>query len=128
MDMLGDAPLIAIIPAADLARAKAFYTDTLGLKLTEEKPQELTFQCGSTEFGVYETPSGGQAAHTLASFKVADLDSEMEALRSRGITFEDYDFPGLKTVNGIAEADGIRAAWFKDSEGNILCVNERTTM
>ncbi|MEU9073751.1 VOC family protein [Kitasatospora sp. NPDC004745] len=127
MDMLGDAPLIAIIPAADLARAKAFYTDTLGLKLTEENPHELVFQCGGTEVGLYETPSAGQAAHTLASFKVADLDAEMEALRSRGVTFEDYDFPGLKTVNGVADDDGMRAAWFKDSEGNILCVNERTT-
>lgn len=124
--MLGDAPLVAIIPAADLARAKAFYTDTLGLKLTEEGAHEVTFQCGGTEFGIYETPSGGQAAHTLASFKVTDLDAEMATLRSRGITFEEYDFPGLKTVNGVAEDDDMRAAWFKDSEGNILCVNERT--
>ncbi|WP_031068676.1 VOC family protein [Streptomyces sp. NRRL WC-3742] len=123
--MLGDAPLVAIIPATDLARAKAFYTDTLGLKLTEESTHEVTFRCGGTEFGIYETPSGGQAAHTLASFKVTDLDAEMAALRSRGITFEEYDFPGLKTVNGVAEADDMRAAWFKDSEGNILCVNER---
>ncbi|MBP0449259.1 MULTISPECIES: VOC family protein [unclassified Kitasatospora] len=127
MAMLGDAPLVAIIPAADIARAKRFYTDTLGLKLSEETAQDLTFECGGTEFGLYETPSAGQAAHTLASFKVADLDAEMAALRGRGVTFEEYDFPGLKTVNGVAEAEGMRAAWFKDSEGNILCVNERTT-
>lgn len=124
--MLGDAPLVSIIPATDLARAKSFYTDTLGLKLTEENPRELGFECGGTEFGIYETPSGGQAAHTLASFKVTDLDAEMAALRGRGVTFEDYDFPGLKTVDGVAEDDGMRAAWFKDSEGNILCLNERT--
>ncbi|MER6300782.1 VOC family protein [Kitasatospora sp. NPDC001539] len=123
--MLGDGPLQAVIPAADLARAKAFYTDTLGLKLTAETEEELTCDCGGTEFTIYHTPSGGQAAHTLASFKVADLDREMTALRERGITFEEYDFPGLKTVNGVAENDDMRAAWFKDSEGNILCVAQR---
>ncbi|MFE2724860.1 VOC family protein [Kitasatospora sp. NPDC059327] len=126
MAMLGDAPLVAIIPAADLARAKRFYTDTLGLKLTDENPQEVSFECGGTEFGIYETPSAGQAAHTLASFKVTDLDGEMATLRDRGVTFEEYDLPGLKTVNGVVEAEGMRAAWFKDSEGNIICVNERT--
>ncbi|MEU9044255.1 MULTISPECIES: VOC family protein [unclassified Kitasatospora] len=124
--MLGDAQVLAMIPAADLARARAFYTDTLGLKLVEETPEDLTFESGGTRFGMYETPSGGQAAHTLASFKVADLDGEVSALRARGITFEEYDFPGLKTVDGIAEgSDGLRAAWFKDSEGNVLCVAER---
>ncbi|MFJ3218724.1 VOC family protein [Kitasatospora sp. NPDC086801] len=120
--MLGDAPLQAVIPAADLARARSFYTDTLGLKLTEETDEELVCDCGGTQFMIYHTPSGGQAAHTLASFKVADLDGEMSALRDRGITFEEYDFPGLKTVNGVAERDDLRAAWFKDSEGNILCL------
>ncbi|MFJ7244772.1 VOC family protein [Kitasatospora sp. NPDC098652] len=123
--MLGDGPLQAVIPATDLARAKAFYTDTLGLKVVEEHEEELTGECGATQFTIYHTPSGGQAAHTLASFKVADLDGEMTALREHGITFEEYDFPGLKTVNGVAEGDGMRAAWFKDSEGNILCVSQR---
>ncbi|MFD5462018.1 VOC family protein [Kitasatospora sp. NPDC127059] len=123
--MLGDGPLQAVIPATDLARAKAFYTDTLGLKLVAEGEEELTCECGATQFTVYRTPSGGQAAHTLASFKVADLDGEMSALGERGITFEEYDFPGLKTVNGVAEGEGMRAAWFKDSEGNILCLAQR---
>ncbi|MEV0190186.1 VOC family protein [Kitasatospora purpeofusca] len=124
--MLGDAPLVAIIPAADVARAKAFYTDTLGLKLTDAGPHgDLTFECGGSEFGIYETPSGGQAAHTLASFKVSDLDAEMAGLRGKGVVFEEYDMPGLKTVDGVVEDDGMRAAWFRDSEGNILCLNER---
>ncbi|MFI6154978.1 VOC family protein [Kitasatospora sp. NPDC051170] len=124
--MLGDAPVLAMIPATNLARAKTFYTDTLGLKLVDETDEDVTFESGGIQFGMYETPSGGQAAHTLASFKVADLDAEMAALRGRGITFEDYDFPGLKTENGVATgSNGLRAAWFKDSEGNILCVAER---
>ncbi|MGW4893677.1 VOC family protein [Kitasatospora sp. NPDC004240] len=124
--MLSDAPLYAVIPATDLARAKAFYQDTLGLKVVEENPEELSFECGGTRFGIYETPSGGQAAHTLASFKVADLDAEMSALRSHGVTFEDYDLPGLKTVDGVVESENMRGAWFKDSEGNILCVLQVT--
>ncbi|MFE7593688.1 VOC family protein [Kitasatospora sp. NPDC057512] len=123
--MLGDAPLQAVIPATDLARAKAFYTDTLGLKLAEEGEEEFVCDCGGTQFTVYRTPSGGQAAHTLASFKVTDLDGEMAGLRDRGITFEEYDFPGLQTVDGVAEGEGMRAAWFKDSEGNIVCVSQR---
>ncbi|MEV7026297.1 VOC family protein [Kitasatospora sp. NPDC093558] len=124
--MLGDGPLQAVIPATDLGRAKAFYTDVLGLKLTREDEEQLFCECGGTEFSIYHTPSGGQAAHTLASFKVADLDGEMAALRERGVTFEEYDFPGLKTVDGVAERDDLRAAWFKDSEGNILCLAQRT--
>lgn len=124
--MLGDGPLQAVIPATDLDRAKAFYTDVLGLKLAREDEEQLTCECGSTEFTIYRTPSGGQAAHTLASFKVADLDGEMNTLRERGVAFEDYDFPGLKTVDGVAESGDMRAAWFKDSEGNILCVAQRT--
>ncbi|MFJ9695936.1 VOC family protein [Kitasatospora sp. NPDC101183] len=124
--MLGDAPVLAMIPATDLARAKAFYSDTLGLKLVDETAEDVTFESGGTRFGMYETPSGGQAAHTLASFKVGDLDAEMAALRDRGVTFEEYEFPGLTTKGGVAVgSDGLRAAWFKDCEGNILCLAER---
>ncbi|WP_431682585.1 VOC family protein [Kitasatospora sp. KL5] len=126
MDMLADAPLLPVIPVADLERAKAFYRDTLGLALVDENPAEVTFECGGTRFGMYETPYGGQASHTLASWKVSSLDAEMKALRDRGVTFEDYDLPDLKTVDGVAEAEGMRAAWFKDTEGNILCVTEQT--
>ncbi|WP_345697225.1 VOC family protein [Kitasatospora terrestris] len=122
--MLADAPLLAVIPVADIERAKRFYRDTLGLTLTRENGPDVGFSCGGTEFGMYETPYGGQAQHTLASWKVDDLDTEMAELRRRGVVFEEYDLPDLKTLDGVAEADGMRAAWFKDTEGNILCVNE----
>jgi len=122
--MLADAPLFAIIPVKDIARAKAFYRDTLGLVISQERGGDVLFTCGGTEFALYETPYGGQAEHTLASWKVADLDAEMTELRGRGIVFEEYDLPGLKTLDGVAEVDGLRGAWFKDSEGNVLCVNE----
>ena len=122
--MLGDAPLCAVIPVTDLGRAKGYYGKTLGLELVAEGA-DVTFRSGGCEFSLYETPYGGQAGHTLASWKVADLDAEMTELRSRGVVFEEYDQPGLKTLNGVAEADGMRAAWFKDPDGNVLCVNER---
>ncbi|MFI8292199.1 VOC family protein [Streptomyces sp. ms191] len=122
--MLSESPIVAIIPVSDLARAKRFYTDTLGLTMTRESDEDTRFDCGGTTIGLYETPHGGQAAHTLASWKVGDLDAEMSALRSKGVTFEEYDLPGIKTVDGVVESDTMRGAWFKDSEGNILCVTE----
>ncbi|MEV4561233.1 VOC family protein [Kitasatospora sp. NPDC049285] len=124
MAMLAEATLFAVIPASDLDRAKRFYRDTLGLTLAVDRPEFVSFRSGDGEFQLYETPHGGKAEHTLASWKVSDLDAEMAELRGRGVVFEDYDFPGLKTVDGVAEDDGMRAAWFKDSEGNVLCVNE----
>ncbi|MFG2867130.1 VOC family protein [Streptomyces sp. NPDC048338] len=122
--MLSESPIVAIIPVSDLARAKRFYTDTLGLTMTKESEEDTRFDCGGTTIGLYETPHGGQAAHTLASWKVGDLDAEMSTLRSKGVTFEEYDLPGIKTVDGVVESDTMRGAWFKDSEGNILCVTE----
>ncbi|PJN22861.1 glyoxalase [Kitasatospora sp. CB02891] len=123
--MLGDAPLCAVIPVTDMGRAKQYYRETLGLEVVTEGAEDVTFRSGGCEFSLYETPYGGQAGHTLASWKVADLDAEMTELRGRGVVFEEYDLPGLKTLNGVAEADGMRAAWFKDLDGNVLCVNER---
>ncbi|MER8044616.1 VOC family protein [Streptomyces sp. NPDC094032] len=122
--MLSDSPIAAIIPVNDMARAKRFYTETLGLTVTKDSPQDVMLETGGTMIGLYETPYGGQAQHTLASWKVADLDAEMKELRSKGVAFEDYDLPGIKTVDGVVESDDMRGAWFKDSEGNILCVLE----
>ncbi|MEU4066085.1 VOC family protein [Streptomyces wedmorensis] len=122
--MLSDSPIAAIIPVNDMARAKRFYSETLGLPLTRETAEDTRYECGGTVIGLYETPYGGKAEHTLASWKVADLDAEMSTLRSKGVTFEDYDLPGIKTVDGVVESDTMRGAWFKDSEGNILCVVE----
>jgi catechol 2,3-dioxygenase-like lactoylglutathione lyase family enzyme len=119
--VLGDNPIGAMIPASDLARAKAFYADTLGLKLVREDPEGVQFESGGIRFDVYPTRASGGTA-TVAGWIVNDLDAEMADLRSRGVQFEEYDLPGLKTVNGIAEVEGFRGAWFKDSEGNVLAV------
>ncbi|MCW3840504.1 VOC family protein [Micromonospora yasonensis] len=120
--MLTDIPMQAAIPASDMERAKRFYRDTLGLTISREAEDAVHFESGGTRFFLYPTPNAGQAPHTLAAWSVADLDAEMADLRGRGVTFEDYDLPGLKTVNGVAEFPTMRGGWFKDSEGNILGV------
>lgn len=123
--MLVDAPVYAAIPAADLDRAKRFYRDTLGLAASVEDEGGVRFDSGGTHFFVYPSAeSAGRAAHTLESWIVDDLDAEMKELRARGIAFEEYDLPGIKTVDGVAEMGDVRGAWFKDSEGNILGVTE----
>lgn len=124
MTMLSDAPVHAAVPASDIERAKRFYRDTLGLSVAEEAEEGVRFDCGGTQFYIYPTGSAGMATHTLASWRVADLDAEMDELRRRGVTFEEYDLPGLKTVDGVASWGRVRGAWFKDSEGNILGVTE----
>ncbi|TDC59361.1 VOC family protein [Micromonospora sp. KC207] len=122
--MLADAPVQAAIPASDLERAKRFYRDTLGLTVSRATEDAVHFESGGAQFFVYPTSNAGQAPHTLAAWIVADLDAEMVDLQGRGVTFEEYDLPGLKTVNGIAEFATMRGAWFKDSEGNILGVSQ----
>ena len=126
MMSLGAARVMATIPARNLDRARQYYADTLGLTPVVEHPAEgALFVCGEgSRFLLYETQFAGTAEHTVASFVVDDLDATMADLRSRGVIFEEYDFPGLKTVNGVATMDDNRGAWFKDSENNILAVTE----
>ena len=125
--MLNGKALIPTFPAYDLDRASHFYEDKLGLHRAENQtPDGILYESNGSSFLVYksEAPRGGT---TLAGFRVDDLDAEMRELRERGIVFEEYDMPGLKTVNGVAEfGDGPtgRGAWFKDSEGNILALTQ----
>ena len=122
--MLSDRPLFATIPATDIDRAKRFYSDRLGMKVTRETPGGVEFESGSTRFLVFPTGSP-RREHTLASWLVDDIEREVAELRKKGIVFEEYHFPGLETVDGIAIIEGQeRAAWFKDSEGNILALGE----
>ena len=124
--MLQDHPIGAMIPATDLARAKAFYTDTLGFKAVDDNPEGVEFESGGVRFDIYPTRVGAGAGATIAGWLVDNLDAEIEDLKARGVKFEDYDFPDFKTVNGIAEIEGFRGAWFKDSEGNVLAVAQDT--
>jgi catechol 2,3-dioxygenase-like lactoylglutathione lyase family enzyme len=124
--VLGDHPIEAMIPATDMARARAFYADTLGFKVVEENPEAIEFDSGGVRFGVYPTRAAAGSGATVASWEVQDLEAEMSDLRSRGVRFDEYDLPDFKTVNGIAEIEGFRGAWFKDPEGNVLSVVQRT--
>jgi predicted enzyme related to lactoylglutathione lyase len=112
----------ATLPAADLQRARRFYEEKLGLTATQLGQDSVFFGDGASAFQVYETPNAGSAKNTQLTWLVDDLDTEMRRLQDAGVEFEDYDQPGLKTENGVAEIDGSRAAWFRDSEGNILCI------
>jgi catechol 2,3-dioxygenase-like lactoylglutathione lyase family enzyme len=115
----------ATVPASNLERAKAFYRDRLGLTPVVETAAWLTFRAGDGYFQLYPTSYAGTADHTLGSWVVDDIEAAVASLRERGVLFEEYDFPDLKTVGGIAELAGVeRAAWFRDSEGNILSISQ----
>ena len=123
--MLNNLQAYAVLPASDMQRAKAYYSDTLGLDQVQEMAGGVIYRLGGgSQFLMYETPNAGTAKNTAMCWMTDDLDAEMADLRGRGVTFEDYDFPGLKTENGVATNDTERSAWFVDSEGNILCLSQ----
>jgi len=115
-----------LLPASDMERAKSFYADKLELKPSMEMPDGSVFY-ELSEGGFVVFPSMGKASgdHSQLGINVDDLKAVVEKLRANGVMFEDYDFPELKTVDGIAEMPGgERGAWFKDSEGNMIAVGE----
>jgi catechol 2,3-dioxygenase-like lactoylglutathione lyase family enzyme len=127
--MLNDSKVTANVPAADLDRARHFYADTLGLTPADENPGGLVYTTnGGTTFFLYQTEYAGQAGHTIAQFHVADVAGEVRDLKAKGLQFEHYDMPGVTWDDDIARMEGMgSAAWFKDSEGNILCLDDATT-
>jgi predicted enzyme related to lactoylglutathione lyase len=111
----------AMIPAKDVARAKAWYAEKLGLKPETEEDYGATYQLSGVKAFLYQSDFAGTAEHTLLTFSTDDLAGDMKAMREKGARFEDYDLPGLKTENGVADfGDGVKNAWAKDSEGNII--------
>jgi catechol 2,3-dioxygenase-like lactoylglutathione lyase family enzyme len=112
---------MANLAAHDVERARKFYEQTLGLPVVHADEGAVIFRCGENSyFGVYPSTFAGTAQNTVLSWITEDLDGDMADLRARGIVFEEYDFPGLKTVNGVADMGGERGCWFKDTEGNIV--------
>jgi len=120
--MFANRKVTAMIPAKDLARAKAWYSDKLGLTPSSQSGDAGVGYTlgGGTQAFLYETQFAGTAQHTILGFECFDLNSDVEAMRAKGVVFLDYDVPGLKTVGGIAEIGPTKSAWCKDSEGNIL--------
>jgi catechol 2,3-dioxygenase-like lactoylglutathione lyase family enzyme len=123
--MFNDLPLSPRLPASDLARARTWYRDKLGLEPAATDQAGLWFQTGGQWFLVYETPNAGTARNTAACWTVPDLLSTMATLRERGVAFEDVDMGGgFKTTNGLLEIGPVKVAWFKDSEGNTFELSE----
>ena len=126
MGALSDARVEATVAVSDMARAKAYFSDTLGLtQVGGEADFFAVFECGGTRLNIYPSPYVGSAKSTVATFVVTDLDAAMAALRQNGVVFEEYDMTdGPTTVNGVAEAGGVRSAWFKDPDGNTFAVGQ----
>ena len=121
--MLQDSPIIPYIPVSDLARARKFYEEVIGLSPTREANGGIVYRCGNdSEVFMYVSMGAGTSSASQAFWQVKDIKAEMAELRSRGLVFEEYDFPGMKMENGIATGGGAMAAWFKDSEGNTMAI------
>ncbi|HEV1997478.1 MAG TPA: VOC family protein [Candidatus Dormibacteraeota bacterium] len=118
--MLNEGHIYTALPVRDLDRARAFYLEKLGLEPTANNPGGLLYRLeGGGEFLLY--PSGHlPGGHTQANITVSDVAALVKDLKSRGVVFEDYDMPGLKTVDGVVVSGPHTSAWFKDSEGNLV--------
>ena len=118
--------LHTVLPAADLKRAQSFYHDALGLDPDEIHEGTLVYHVGSgSVFEIYETSNAGTAKNTQMGWVTDDLEAEMGRLRERGVVFEDFDVPGMKTVNGVAADEEMKSAWFRDTEGNFICLSQK---
>jgi|SRR3954451_19803717 catechol 2,3-dioxygenase-like lactoylglutathione lyase family enzyme len=131
--MLQDGLVETRLPAQDLERARAFYSEKLGLEPAEERPGGLLYRCASGVFGLFQSGGASPGTFTQMGWTVDDVDATVATLKERGVVFEEVDLPGLKTVDGIADIEGNyaskggkgeRAAWFRDSEGNMLGIGQ----
>lgn len=130
--MLESAEIAAIVPVSEIDRAVEFYGNVLGLKLVirrDDMPEnrEAEFSAGGGTLVAYESVAAGQSRGTIAGFRVDDLQDVVSTLRERGVVFEEYDTPDMKTENGIGRIGDLLAAWCKDPDGNIIAFEERTT-
>jgi catechol 2,3-dioxygenase-like lactoylglutathione lyase family enzyme len=121
------------LPAQDLDRARRFYAEKLGLEPADERPGGLLYRGASGEFALFQSAGASPGTFTQMAWSVEDVEATVAELRSRGVVFEEYDLPGMKTVGGIADiegnypskgARGERGAWFHDSEGNLIGVGQ----
>jgi catechol 2,3-dioxygenase-like lactoylglutathione lyase family enzyme len=134
--MLAHGRVATRLPAQDLERARRFYAEKLGLEPSEERPGGLLYRGASGEFALFASAGAPSGAHTQMGWEVDDLAAVVAGLRARGVVFEEVDVPGLRTVDGIAEVSGNYpskggrgefAAWFRDSEGNMLGIGQPLT-
>ncbi len=124
--MLKNAPIIPYIPVANVARARKFYEEKVGLKAKQEYAGGVIYECGNGSWVfMYPSPGAGTSKASTAFWAVDDVVAEVAELKARGVAFEEYDMPGIKMENSIATGGGAKTAWFKDTEGNILAVSQR---
>jgi catechol 2,3-dioxygenase-like lactoylglutathione lyase family enzyme len=131
--MLSDGHVATRLPAQDLDRARAFYAEKLGLEPADERPGGLLYRCAEGQFALFSSTGGSPGTFTQMGWEVDDIETTVATLKERGVVFEEYDVPGLTTVDGIADIDGNypsknasgeRAAWFRDSEGNLIGIGQ----
>ncbi len=124
--MLKNAQIIPYIPVANVARARKFYEEKVGLKPKQEYAGGVIYECGNGSWVfMYPSPGAGTSKASTAFWAVDDVAAEVAELKARGVVFEEYNMPGIKMENSIATGGGAKTAWFKDTEGNILAVSQR---
>jgi catechol 2,3-dioxygenase-like lactoylglutathione lyase family enzyme len=122
--MIGATMVVATLPVTDLARAKAFYGETLGLAFLWENPVSARFRCGAgSELSIFKR-SPTVTEHTLAHFEVTDVEATVRDLEAKGVEFLDYTEGPLITTGHIAQLGPARGAWFRDPDGNTLGVRQ----
>jgi predicted enzyme related to lactoylglutathione lyase len=122
---LNDCQITVLLPVKDIDRARRFYETQLALPAGVERPDgKVVYRCGGTDIALFPRDGGTKAEHTAVSFRVDDISAAIAALQARGVVFENYDMPALKTVEHICVLGSEKAAWFTDPEGNILCLHE----
>jgi catechol 2,3-dioxygenase-like lactoylglutathione lyase family enzyme len=131
--MLANSKVATRLPAQEPQRARMFYADKLGLQPVDEHTEGLLYRCGGSEFALFKSASAPSREHTQMVWEVEDIHAVVGELRGRGVAFEQYDVPGLTMADGIADVQGgwpskgdkgLRVAWFKDSEGNLLSLGQ----
>ena len=123
--MLSECSIHAALPATDLERARRFYADKLGLTPESEGPDGLFYRCGeATRFLVFPSAGTASGTHTQMTWNTPDIEAKVTELKARGVVFEEYDSPEVKTVNGVATLGESKGAWFRDSEGNVLALGQ----
>lgn len=124
--MLKDSAIVPYIPVSNVTRAREFYEKKVGLVPEQEYAGGVIYACGKGSWVfMYPSAGAGTSKASCAFWAVDDVEAEVAALKARGVVFEEYDMPGIKTKNGIATGGGAKTAWFKDTEGNIMALSQR---
>ena len=124
--MLGKADATPMVAVKDLDRARKFYEETLGLSEVDDFGEGFMLKSGDTKLSVYRSEFAGTTKATALTFDVDDIDSEVRELKEKGVAFEHYDMEGLTRDGDIYAAEGMKTAWFKDPDGNILSLLEES--